>query len=55
MAGEPQIIIAGKINELPPVNNRGYPTTGLSERINRPPLPPQMLAVQLIKNRLQLV
>jgi hypothetical protein len=52
MASKSQIIITGKVDELPPVNNSGYPTARL--KVNRPPLPSQMLAVQLIKNRLQL-
>ena len=40
-----QIVIAGKIDELPPVNNGCYPTARLDEPVNRPPLPTQMLAV----------
>ena len=32
MASEPQIIIAGKVDELPPVNDCGYPTARLNKR-----------------------
>src|SRR3954451_17437727 len=45
IACEPQIIVAGEVDELPPVNNGGYPTAWLDERINRPPLTTQVLAI----------
>jgi hypothetical protein len=49
MACKPQVVIARKIDELPPVNNSRYAAARFNEGIDRPPLTAQMLAIQLVE------
>jgi len=46
---EAQVVVAGKVDQLPPVNDRRYATAGFNESIDRSPLAAQMRTIQLFE------
>src|SRR5579862_445082 len=54
MSRKAQIIVAGEVDELSPIDKRSYTSPGLDEPVNRSPRATKMLTIELREGGLQL-